>query len=519
MSLFPLLKRAVSARPVPRVLNTIEWWINREAIPLMRELRDNVNAHVSPISPVKFGADPTGVRLSTEAIQAALDVAANGVGSVIFPPGTYRTGRLNVPVGQHGTHIDGARTLQTILQFEPTAADLDADGRAPCVTFNGGTAVLSSCSISNLTFASTDTTYQKVMVDARDVSEFRAEHLRGTQWAGNSSMGLLTRGREFIYVQDCTFSCPRVVTIASNPNNSQDCSDQVSFINCYFTGTSATDNLFTIDDGITVGPTTLLNVHMNGGLNGFYWNDTSSTARSNTIRFIGCRYEQTQGFATGGWGIYLHKAGGQGGNFHLEDWAGGNADDYNGVHVIGFGTTMTNCEFQGTGGVYGLDVNGGHFRACHFNLNGALINYNSARKPLAVPLGNGAQPRDMVLEDPALPATSRLITVYDQNLSTALSGNPNDNIVRRTVARFTITVVAPGIIAAAAAYNNSYAAAGVAVGDSIVYGYSGNLVSNGVFVQAQVSNADTVTISIVNMSGAGVNLLTNITVYIDLLGF
>lgn len=526
--LAPLIKKAVSKRAAPALtqadvrsargiagplgkametamlaLGAVGWWANQEIVPLLAEMKRVINDHVSPVSILAFGADPSGETDSTAAIQAAINAATNGVGTVDFPPGTYVVSNT-LRIVAHGTHLKGHGTLQTFIQFQPIADTVDAFGRAPCFQFDGGTTVLSSCSISDMTFSSTDTTYQKVMVEMRDVSEFRAEHLRGTQWAGNSSMGLLVRGREFIYVQDCTISCPRVVTIGSNPNNSQDCSDQSSYINCYFTGTSPTDNLFTIDDGVTVGPTLLLNVHMNGGLNGLYWNDTSSTARSDTIRLIGCRYEQTQGYITGGWGIYLHKAGGQGGIIHIEDWSGGNSNDYNGIHITGLAPTLTNCEFQGTGGVHGLQLPDGPatLRACRMNLNNALVDFGGSDQVFAISEANGADPRHLWLDDSSRPAANKVIAIYGQNLTTAASGGTGDLICRS----FNVAiVVTPGLIAVGAAYNNSYGATGVAHGDYVVAATTDSLISNGVILVALASNINTVSISVINHSAAPVD--------------
>jgi hypothetical protein len=355
-----------------------------------------------------FGA--MGLVDDTAFIQNCINQANNGQGVVELPAGVFIV-KDTIVVANHGIHIRGQGPLQTTIYFDPASAK-------SCFQFKkaGGIAE-SACSIEGVSFTSPNNAIQKTAIEYYDVSELRCRDIR-VQFSGVGSRAFWVRGREFLWISECQVSAPTAVQISSNPDNPTDCFDQSSIVNCYFIGTSVDYNIIEIDDGVTIGPTLIQNVHLNGGKNGLHWEDTSSAARSDILRVQGFRYEQTAIAVTGGWAIYLKKSGAaQGGKVHVEDFSGGNAGDYNGMHIEGFGHTLVTCEFQGNGSVVGLEFTGSGIHIdCQMSLSGAQCLHPSSLESFSVPMAAGNCPRFVCWDIVGQPQQFRTLVMFGQQV-------------------------------------------------------------------------------------------------------
>lgn len=68
------------------------------------------------VSILEFGADPTGVDDSVEAIQAALDAIPDAGGEVVVPPGVYKI--TDTPLAKSNTVISGSGTIKASTRAE-----------------------------------------------------------------------------------------------------------------------------------------------------------------------------------------------------------------------------------------------------------------------------------------------------------------------------------------------------------------------------------------------------------------
>jgi hypothetical protein len=241
------------------------------------------------------GAIGDGVTDDTAAIQAAIDSFASGNGLIFFPVGTYKiTGTITLT--QDRVHLVGAGISATMIDFQPTANDtLFEVGKSPAnVLFQG--------SIRDMTLYGTDTTYTKIAIDLLDTSGFLVENIFITgahssggavYWgnaAGNGSIGLKCRGREFGLIRNFYCYAQRPILISANPNSTIDI-DHFHFFDTYL---SALGNpIVEIETGVNLSNVTFDGAQpWVGGTDGLYWVDTTTSQKSYMFRLENIRWEQ-----------------------------------------------------------------------------------------------------------------------------------------------------------------------------------------------------------------------------------
>jgi hypothetical protein len=250
-----------------------------------------------------FGA--VGSSDVTSAIQDALDVIDTSLGGTVYlPGGTYKTSSTLI-VDSQFTQIVGDADTITSINFTPSAADtaiffgLGGEGGVDGgVIFKGG--------VRRLRILSSDTTYKKIGIDLKDTSSFVVEDVTTgprTKWNGAGSIGLRTRGREFLSVNRCNFAADNPINIDVNPNSSTIHADLFNFNNLYLQAEIGYANIL-VSDGVLLS-NTIFGGYQSwvNGTHGFYWSNTTSPGASHNVIFNNVRFEQPA--VTTGWTFYI----------------------------------------------------------------------------------------------------------------------------------------------------------------------------------------------------------------------
>jgi hypothetical protein len=246
------------------------------------------------VSVKDFGAKGDGVTDDTAAIQAAINSFPTGWGTVHFPKGVYLV-TSTLTVAQDAINLVGDGMRQSQIRFAPTANDICIFvGKGGEGTANGGITV--ECAITDLFLFSTNTTYTKVGIELKDISRFTLNRVKigpNGFWSGAGSIGLKSRGREFLWVSECALSADKPLVIGYNDNATSLHADFFTFRDL-FLGTITADANITVEDKVNLTNVRFDSVSMSGGSYGFYWNHTTTIFPvSYAVSFVNCRPEQS----------------------------------------------------------------------------------------------------------------------------------------------------------------------------------------------------------------------------------
>ena len=251
-----------------------------------------INVKSSP-----YNATFDGVTDDTTAWQAAVDDLPNG-GTIMAPAGTTLiTDTVTVPYSR--IRIIGAGEQASIIKFQPTS------GGKAAFKFKLATAnTIAQNAIIGFGFTSTDTTLQKIMIDAICVEEMEIAHIASAegQWTGASSIGVRVSGHQTPNVHDVLLAADQPLDLEPDPNHATQGLDQLHFFNFYSIAKTGNPNIKIACN--------LSNATWDGyqawvkGSAGVLWSYAGATSSLN-VRFANVRFEQGD---AGAWAFDLEPA-------------------------------------------------------------------------------------------------------------------------------------------------------------------------------------------------------------------
>lgn len=210
-----------------------------------------------------FGADPTGVRDSTNAFLAAVaSIPAIG-GTIYCPAGTYLIAS-QITFNKARSFVIGDGKNLTIWKWTGAAGTM--------FSFDNGASPLFQCGFYGGNFIATaDTTNTKTALLLKDVSEFYlgsvATIIGG--WTGSNSIGVKMQGREVVVMDRLDLECDIGVSIEANPNAASLCFDSCTIKDSVIGGGTATTGVpILIAPGANITRSDFKNIALIKGRNG-----------------------------------------------------------------------------------------------------------------------------------------------------------------------------------------------------------------------------------------------------------
>jgi hypothetical protein len=308
-----------------------------------------------PFNVLDYGADPTGVADSTQAIKDALTAGGSNC-AIYLPTGTYKV-TSEILVSQDRVHIYGDGVYATTIQFAPTA-------NSTCFRFERSGSTINQGSIRDIAFRSNDNTYVKTALHFVDLSGYYITNIviGGGVAIGNSgfwtdptysSRGIYIQGRDSTGFNEITSFADKPIVVDVNPNDGgiQISIDHMNFNNLYL---GATFNpCVTFEAGVVA-----TQVSFTGfqawvlGEGGFYWVGTDSTiGASNGLSFENVRYENNRDQST--YFIHIDSAAG----VQNVQVSGGQFGFTNGFYLRGINQIALNSVYYSVPGTSGVAMN------------------------------------------------------------------------------------------------------------------------------------------------------------------
>lgn len=256
--------------------------------------------------PEMFADTPNSAVCGIADAGPAIQRAINASGALSVGPGTVQLQScaytvITPIIDSFGVRLLGSSVGGTSFVFQPTGA-----GQIAYRVRNAGH-IISNGGLENITFYTNDTAFVKVAIEVEDVSHYAFKNVKvsgnttglASLWGdvSGASIGLRTRGREFIRPDGLELNANRPLEIAKNPNSTIDL-DVSDFRNVNVVASNG-NNGITINDGLALSRNNFTNVHISGGTNCLYWINSTGTlpSDSNTFENFGC--EQPGTGATG----------------------------------------------------------------------------------------------------------------------------------------------------------------------------------------------------------------------------
>lgn len=258
------------------------------------------NSTVSEVYPQWWGALGNGSADDTISIQNTINALSSGSGSVLFPPGTYKV-TDTISISQNEVHVRGVGRGASTILFVPTSAK-------SCFKFFKVGLTIDRCTLSNLRFNSTDTTYKKVAVELRDISDMHVHDINVFTFSGAQSVGIKILGREVSKLDKLTIFADIPIQLSVNPNSGISC-NELKFSNTYLRCVDNTQACVLVDDAVYISG--MIWEGFNswvGGKYGFYWNNTTGADSSFPLIFRNIWKEQ--GPDATGYTFYISQTGG-----------------------------------------------------------------------------------------------------------------------------------------------------------------------------------------------------------------
>lgn len=246
-------------------------------------------------TPEMFGG-VCGLADNGPAIQRAVTEAGNFAATNNIPRGSVRLELcaydvITPIVDTKGIKISGRGPFGSEIRFSPAI-----DNQIAYRVRNAGSEI-GGGEISNITFYKPTNTFMATAIEIEDVSLFSIENVYiyggvSQLWTGAGSIGLRTRGREFIRVSKFTALADRPIVISKNPNSIIDI-DVSDFNDLALTGNTFAG--LQIEDGVRFSRFNISNIHCALTSGCIYNQDTTSTLASTGLTIHNFGSEQTSG--------------------------------------------------------------------------------------------------------------------------------------------------------------------------------------------------------------------------------
>jgi hypothetical protein len=283
-----------------------------------------------------YGAIGDGAHDDTIAIRNAVGAIPSTGGAVGFPIGEYKV-TDTITISTTGSHLVGTGKRSTMFYFNPSSAK-------PLFSFTAGASTLALCSARRFSIYGQGS-FQKIGIQALDVSDLVIDDVEVKNWTGNTSIGLQAKGRDMLTLRNFYCFADRPISLEENPNAEGTTADHFHFRDIYLVPQMATES------SIVIGPDlSCSNLTIDGyvafcyGLHGLYQNDSSPGGYRNTGWRLGnIRREHSESSA--GYSIYI--------NHPLEILSCDHircAVDGNGIYLRQIdAVTLLNCFYDGDG--------------------------------------------------------------------------------------------------------------------------------------------------------------------------
>ena len=249
-----------------------------------------------------FGAKGDGTTDDTTSIQAAINYLSGG-GVLFFPAGTYKT-TATLTVTGNVAQLVGEGNSITKIKFEKT-------GGGVAVLFQNGAGSIYSCSISGLSFLSSDTTNNKTMVHFVDARTAYCERIESTDgaWTGASSIGVRVAGREAVTIRNCTIYADIPIKVSVDPNYATFSCDLLRIENNILVVSAGLSNASVLIDSDCIFTNMFLSncAFVRGGYGVYHSRNTGGTV-SRGLFISNCRMEQAIAGAT--YNLYIEAVSG-----------------------------------------------------------------------------------------------------------------------------------------------------------------------------------------------------------------
>lgn len=390
------------------------------------------------VNVLDFGAVGNGVTDDTAAIQAAINSFASGQGRIYFPKGVYLV-TSTITIDKDRINLIGTGQWVTQIKFEPTTDDICIFiGKGGEGTTDAG--IIVQCSVTGMTFFSSNITAKKTALELKDVSLFTCENVSigsTTQWIGNGSIGVRVRGREGSTFRNMVVQTNRPFVFARNSSYPSICLDHFNFHNIFtacrghFQSSPVYDEThFFFEPGANFSNVSFTGFQSwNRGKNGLYYDNSTlaSAGSSYALSIQNVRWEGTFGDDDTGYAFYLdHGSTSWADNISIQNtYIGEIGNGYYFRRCAGI--TLQNNSWGRNGGeaLNIVRVVGNEFlqvvncfwqTGCTANIDAAFAAINAVRSDNAAPVfktaiytaAQGANRRDMVA---GVPVNQGLITI------------------------------------------------------------------------------------------------------------
>lgn len=253
---------------------------------------DKLTVDKLTLDPRNFGADPSGASDSTAAFQACFAYAQQNTNDIAQSPVTIPAGNFlitdTILITNNQVNVKGVGVWATRITFNPTSAK-------SLFKLDRGTAVSFQSSFEDMAIIGAGA-FAKTAFELVDQSRTTLRNIDIHYFDEPGSIGILTKGREYLLTDNCTVYAYSPYVFDANPNSLYIGGDIYNIQNGLVVPTNGSTNYgFTIKDGCTISALNIWHTCVALG-GGFLWRDDTNSLGICQGVFIGgnSRHEQAQ---------------------------------------------------------------------------------------------------------------------------------------------------------------------------------------------------------------------------------